>query len=198
MFTLYQVILYFAFTAHYLYLKKRKNLNTFVNFGCSDCCNIIERQSIHVERQYHKDAIKDSHNLINRFEKPEVTIDYHSDTAYHERYNKHSKILEFIARTINFHGRQGLDLRGHRETLQESDENQNFGSFLTYLKELQKFCHELKEHLQTPQSKSITYLCPTSQNEMIGVIGKKIILRDIVEEIKKIGLPQCFCRRNNF
>ena len=103
MFTLYQVILYFAFIAHYLYLKKRKNLNTFVNFGCSDCCNIIERQSIHVERQYHKDAIKDSHNLINRFEKPEVTIDYHSDTAYHERYNNHSKILEFIARAINFH-----------------------------------------------------------------------------------------------
>ena len=66
------------------------------------------------------------------------------------------------------------------------------------MKELQKFCHELKEHSETPQSKSITYFCPTSQNEMIGVIGKKIILRDIVEEIKKIGLPQCFCRRSNF
>ena len=96
-------------------------------------------------------------------------------------------MLEVIARTIHFHGRQGLALRGHKETLQESDENQNFGNFLTYLKELQNYCPELKEHLEAPQSKSVTYLSPTSQNEMIEVIGKKIILRDIVEEIKKSG-----------
>ena len=31
--------------------------------------SIIEKQSIHVE--YHKDALKNSHNLINRFEKLE-------------------------------------------------------------------------------------------------------------------------------
>ena len=36
--------------------------------------NIIKRPSIHAEQKYHKDAIKDSHNLINRFEKPEGTI----------------------------------------------------------------------------------------------------------------------------
>ena len=49
--------------------EKRKNLNTFVNVGCGDWHNIIERQSIHVERKYHKNATKDSVNLINRFEK---------------------------------------------------------------------------------------------------------------------------------
>ena len=99
--------------------EKRKNLNTFVNVGCSDWHNIIERQSIHVERKYHKDTIKDSHNLINRFEKPEGTIAYHSDTVYHERCNKCPEILEVIARAIHFHGRQGLALKGDRETLQE-------------------------------------------------------------------------------
>ena len=70
--------------------EKRKNLNT-LNVGCSDWRNIIERQSIHVERKYYKDAIKDSHNLINCSEKPEGTIDYHSDTVYHERCNEYSK-----------------------------------------------------------------------------------------------------------
>ena len=30
-------------------------------------------------------------------------------------------------------------------------------------------------------------MSPTSQNEMIEVIGRKIILRDIVEEIRKSG-----------
>ena len=110
--------------------EKRKNLNTFVNVGCSDWQNIIKRQSIHVERKYHKDAIKDYHNLINRFEKPEGNINYHPDTVYHERCNKYLKTLEVIARAIHFHGRQDFTLRGHRETLQENDENQNLGNFL--------------------------------------------------------------------
>ena len=91
-----------------------------------------------------------------------------------------------------------VPLKGHRETLQESDENQNLGNFLTYLKELQNCCPKLKEHLQAPQSKSLTFLSPTSENEMIEVISKKITLRDIVEEIKKIRLLQCFCRLSNF
>ena len=159
--------------------EKRKNLNTFVNACSSHWHNIIERQSIYVERKYHKDVIKDSHNLINHFEKPEGTTDYHLDTIYRERCNKYPKILEFIARAIHFHG-----LRGQRETLQESDENQNLGNFLTCLKELQSYCPKLKKHLEAPQTKSVTYLSPTSQNEIIEVIGKKTFLRDTVEEIK--------------
>ena len=173
--------------ALFLPQEKRKNVNTFVNVGCSGWHNIIERESNHLERKYHKDIMEDSHDLINRFEKPEGTIDYHSSTIYQERCNKYPKILEIIARAIHFHGKQGLALRGHRESLQESDENQNLGNFLTYLKELQHYCPELKEHLQAPQNKHVTYLSPTSQNEMIEVIGKKIILGDIVEEIKTSG-----------
>ena len=37
--------------------ENRKNLNTFVIIGLNDCHNIIERESIHVERKYNKDAI---------------------------------------------------------------------------------------------------------------------------------------------
>ena len=54
-----------------------------------------------------------------------------------------------------------------------------------HLKELQNYSPELKEHFKAPQSKSITRLSPTRQNEAIEVIGKNIILRDLVEEIKK-------------
>ena len=67
----------------------------------------------------------------------------------------------------------------------EIDGNQNLGNFLTYLKELQKYCSGLREHLDAPQNKSIRYWIPTIQNEMIEVIFKKVLLRDIVEEIKK-------------
>ena len=102
----------------------------------NDWHNIIKRQSIHVGRKYHKDAIKDSYNLINRFEKAEGIIDYDSYTAYRERCTKYPNILAI--RAVHFHGRQGLALRGHRG--QESDENQNMGNFLTYLEELQNYC----------------------------------------------------------
>ena len=82
-------------------------------------------------------------------EKSEVTVDYHSDTVYRERCNKYQNFLEVIARAIRFHREQGLALRGHRETLHESDKNQNLGNLLTYLKELQNYCPELKQHLHT-------------------------------------------------
>ena len=65
------------------------------------------------------------------------------DNVYRDRCNKYSKILEIIARAIHFHGRQGLALRRHRETLQKIDKNQNLGTFLTYLKQLQNYCPEL-------------------------------------------------------
>ena len=68
-------------------------------------------------------------------------------------------MLEVIAKAIHFHWWQGLAVRGHRETLQ-SDKNQSLRKFLTYLKELQNYCPELKESLETPQNKSVTYLSP--------------------------------------
>ena len=131
--------------------EKRKNLNTFVNVGCNDWHNIIERQSIHVERKLHKDAIKNAHNIINRLEKPEGTIYYHSDVVYHDRCNKYPKILEVIVKSFIF--MEGKE----KKTLQESDKNKNLENFLTYLKELQNYCPELKEYLEVPQSKSATY-----------------------------------------
>ena len=97
--------------------EKRKNLNR--ERICSNWNNIIERQSIHSEQKFHKDATKDCHNLINRFEKPKGTIDYHSDAVYRERCNKYPKILEVIARAIPFYGRQGLVLRGIEKFLKK-------------------------------------------------------------------------------
>ena len=55
------------------------------------------------------------------------------------------------------------------------------GKLLTYLKERQNYGPELKEHLEAPKSKSVTHLNPTSQNKMIEVIGKNIILGDTVK-----------------
>ena len=63
--------------------------------------------------------------------------------------------IQKMARAIYFHGRQGLALRGHREILQESNENQNLENFLTYLDELKSYFPELKEDLEARQSKKV-------------------------------------------
>ena len=65
----------------------------------------------------------------------------------------------------------------------------NLGNFVEYFKEIYFYCSELKEHLETLQKTSVTYLTSFNQNEMTEVIGKKIILQDIIEEIKTADFP---------
>lgn len=56
---------------------------------------------------------------------------------------------------------------------------------------LQEFAKEddiLLQHLQAPIAKNVTYLRPCSQNEMIDVIGRHIIQKSILEEVKEAGV----------
>ena len=78
-------------------------MKTFLNVDCNDWHNVTESEPIHVERKYHKDAIKDSHYRINSFEKPDGTIDFHPDTVSHGSRNKNPKILEVIAMDIHYY-----------------------------------------------------------------------------------------------
>ena len=46
----------------------------------------------------------------------------------------------------------------------------------------------LQEHLEEPFRKDVTYLSPTSQNEIIDIIGKKIIQEALLDGVKKPGM----------
>lgn len=61
----------------------------------------------------------------------------------------------------------------------------NPGNFLSLLKLLSIYNDTLRDHLNKPAMKSVTYMSPQTQNEILEVIGKHMILRDLVEEIKK-------------
>ena len=50
-----------------------------------------------------------------------------------------------------------------------------------YFKGTQEYYPELKVHLESTQKKNLTYLSATSQNEMNEVIGKKIVLKEIIK-----------------
>ena len=80
-------------------------------------------------------------------------------------------ILEVFSRAINFHVKQGLPLRGYRNPTRKS-----LGHFHEYLKEISIYCSELIEHLETPQKKNVASRSLFSKNEVVQIIGKKIIL----------------------
>ena len=72
--------------------------------------------------------------------------------------------------------KQGLALRGHDET----ENSKNKGNFL----ELIDFQSECNQTIQRNFKQTFSYLIPTIQNEMIGIIAGEII---------KIILPQTTC-----
>ena len=43
----------------------------------------------------------------------------------------------------------------------------------------------LRKHLETPAMKNATYVSPQTQNELLEIMGKQVILKDIVNEINR-------------
>ena len=46
----------------------------------------------------------------------------------------------------------------------------------------------MQENLEEPFQEDVTYLSPTSQNEMIDIIGKNIIQATLLDEVKRDGM----------
>ena len=82
--------------------------------------------------------------------------------------------MEALAHIIHLLGNQGFALRGHRER-PKTAAGKNQGNFLALIREI--------AHLEDPLRKDVTYLSPKSQNELIDIIGIRIIQKKLVDEI---------------
>ena len=91
-----------------------------------------------------------------------------------------SEVLKSVARVVLFCGRQCIALRGDVENL---DTPENPGNFLALLKLLAVPDCVLKSHLETPAMPCETQLSPQTQNELIEVMGKHIILKSILGDL---------------
>ena len=89
-------------------------------------------------------------------------------------------ILKSVASAVLFCAKQCIALRGDAEQL---DSPGNPGNFLALLKLLAVNDQELHQHLQSAM-RNITHMSPQTQNELIEVMGKHIVLRTIVDELK--------------
>ena len=59
------------------------------------------------------------------------------------------------------------------------------GNFLAIVKEIANSNPILKEHIEKPIRKDLTYFSPKSQNELIDLIDRNFIQCKLLEEIKK-------------
>ena len=99
-----------------------------------------------------------------------------------ERHQVYKKFVEALARVIHLLGKQGLALRGHREG-PKAAAGKNQGNFLALVREIAHYYPLLKKHLEDPLRKDVTYLSPKSQNELIDIIGIRIIQKKLVDGI---------------
>ena len=94
-------------------------------------------------------------------------------------------MLKSIARATLFCGRQCIALRGSTEKIAEIDSSSdNPGNFLALLKFMDIHDDVLHSHLDTHSMRCATYVSPRVQNELIAVMGKHMILKGVLDELK--------------
>ena len=72
-----------------------------------------------------------------------------------------------------------------RGDIEKVSSQKNPGNFLALLKSYAETDKTLYNHIYSPKSRNATYLSPTSQNDIINIIGYDILRNSIVEDIKE-------------
>jgi len=90
-------------------------------------------------------------------------------------------VLDRILHTVKLCATQNLPLRGHRESLQQSE---NLGNFLAVLKLIAQYDTMAAQHLDYAVSnpRSVAYLSHDTQNEFIELM-RNAVRQHIIEEI---------------
>ena len=118
--------------------------------------------------------------FIASIEHPHQNIDARLNKERLQNIQENRYILKFCVESILFCGRQCIALRGDAEKL---DMPVNPGNFLAMVRLLSNHDPILKAHLEKPRLRNATYMSPDVQNQIIDVIGKQIIQKDLVNEI---------------
>ena len=125
--------------------------------------------------------------FIMSVEKPVTSLPVLINTRKADTIQKASQQVYFedSGRCFLYCARQCIALCGDHEKL---DHPGNAGNFLSLLKLLAKHNETLSTHMKAPEMKCVTYMSPQIQNELLDVMGKHIVLRDIVQDIKEAKL----------
>ena len=166
---------------------KSRSLGAFVNQGYKEWHNIKEKELRHSGNSYHLQPVHSADGIIAKFENPANIIPVQVNEVLKERHQVYKKIVEALARVIHLLGKQWHALCVHREG-PKAAAGKNQGNFLALVREIADYYPLLEKHLEDPLHKDVTYLSPKSQNELIDIIGIRIIQKKLVDEIIEAGM----------
>ena len=66
-----------------------------------------------------------------------------------------------------------------------NEKSGNPGNVLSLLKLMKNHNEILRIHLEAPQMRRVTFMSPQTQNELLEVVAKRIILQGIVQDVKQ-------------
>ena len=136
---------YCIFCSLFMTADRKKSLGSFINYGYSQSHNIKEKECRHAGNCYHQQAVFEAYRIIEKFENPTNTVKAIMDENLKQRHQVYPKVVEALARVVHLLGKQGLTLRGHRES---SDVSDNQGNFLTLVHKIAHYYPLLKNHLE--------------------------------------------------
>ena len=138
-----------------------------------------KKSSDHEHVQYHQESLHIADDFTQRVECPETSVVALIDKHRAENIQRNRGILKCIAEALLFCGKQCIALRGD---IERTDTPGNPGNFLSLLKLIANHNKLLFDH---PAMKSATQMSPQTQNELLNVMAKHIILCDILKDIKQ-------------
>ena len=144
----------------------------------------LETLQLHDITQYHREARIKAVAFINVMEGRQASIANSLNETYAITVQRNRNVLKSIMVTVEFCGRQGIALRGHRDDriyLDEQDNNPgNFQALLQF--RCNAGDNELSSHFQEC-SKNSTYRSKTTQNDILNVFGS-MIKETIIAKVK--------------
>lgn len=128
-----------------------------------------------------------------RHNDPSLRIDAKITEQAGVNFEKNVETLNSIIKCLEFCGRQGIPIRGHRDDSTSCSLNKgNFNALLDM--RIDAGDEILKRHL-LEGPKNASYISKTTQNDLLECIGS-FIQSHIVSEIKKTRRAQFVCNRS--
>ena len=158
------------------------NAHAMVETPYSNWKNCIATVEKHSDLTYHKRSEAKMLAFIMTRKSQKSRIDFSMSSAEKERIAKNRTFLTSVLKCIEFCGRQGIALRGHRDDACLDSTNQgNFKALIDFRVEAGD--GDLEHHLETCK-KNATYISKTSQNELL-LCMKEYLQGEIIKEIKR-------------
>ena len=164
-----------------LFCVNRDGMASLVNKPFCSWNKFHEKCKNHCSSKIHHQSMLAAETFVNSIEHPETGLIGTMDAKRIANIAQNRVILKFIIEATLFCAKQCIALRGDCEDLESS---KNPGNFLSILKLMANHNDVLHTHLYSPAMKNATYISPRTQNELLNIMGRHIVLFGIVQEIK--------------